>query len=634
MRRGRGIRMSAIGLSAGVVFASALVATAPASAAPGDASAVGVAADVDASIAGLVDLTTNATVGDVAVAGSGNDGFTDADGTTLVDAAIADITVGAVTTAVSSTPTGSTASSQIAGANVTLFGTNVLTADAATATATCPVGDTPTSDASLTGLTLFGTAATLDADTPTVSVSAALDGDLLGVTATVDASRVVTTTATSATATAVLATVTLNGAVGAVTLVDDTVATVVLARAACETPAAATAVFAATGITPNSGPTTGGQTVTISGTGFDDGTTVSFAGTPATAVTVSPDGTSLTAVTPTGPAGATTAVVSNGTTEQSLPYTYVAPTVSGFTPEHGPEAGGTPITISGTGLQAATGVTIGGTPADVQSVSPDGTQIVVTTPAGTGSADVIVGFPGGVTVTAPEQFVYDAPVPATITGVSPAAGPVAGGQQIVLTGTGLGDVTDVTVGGAPATIVGTPTDTSITVVTPAGTAGAADIAVTDASGTTTADDAYTYVAPPTVTGEDPESGSTAGGTPVTVIGSGFVSGATTVTICGITIPASEVVVNADGTRLVFTAPACAAGTTTFTVTTAGGTTDAAAFRYVTPATTASAADAANGASTGALAYTGGTALPAGLAGFGLLAAGMAAAIGAYRRRLR
>src|SRR5450755_77868 len=52
-----------------------------------------------------------------------------------------------------------------------------------------------------------------------------------------------------------------------------------------------------TAISPNSGTTSGGTAVTITGTGFISGATVSLGGTPATGVTLM-NSTTITAATP------------------------------------------------------------------------------------------------------------------------------------------------------------------------------------------------------------------------------------------------------------------------------------------------------------------------------------------------
>jgi Domain of unknown function (DUF1929)/IPT/TIG domain/Glyoxal oxidase N-terminus len=67
---------------------------------------------------------------------------------------------------------------------------------------------------------------------------------------------------------------------------------------------------AVTSVAPNSGPVAGGTVVTITGTNFQKGATVSFGGTAAINVTVA-SSTSITATTPTDTAGAVTVVVTD-----------------------------------------------------------------------------------------------------------------------------------------------------------------------------------------------------------------------------------------------------------------------------------------------------------------------------------
>jgi len=84
----------------------------------------------------------------------------------------------------------------------------------------------------------------------------------------------------------------------------------------------------------------------------------------------------------------------------------------------------------------------------------------------------------------------------TITDVSPASGPTAGSTAITITGTQFQDGATVTVGGTSATSIVVVSDTSITAMTPAGTAGAQDVVVTNPdAGTVTATGGFTYTAP-------------------------------------------------------------------------------------------------------------------------------------------
>lgn len=82
-----------------------------------------------------------------------------------------------------------------------------------------------------------------------------------------------------------------------------------------------------TGISPGTGSTAGGTAVTITGTGFVSGATVSIGGAAATSVVVSSD-TTITAVTGAHGAGTVDVVVTNpggASGTKSLAYTYVAP---------------------------------------------------------------------------------------------------------------------------------------------------------------------------------------------------------------------------------------------------------------------------------------------------------------------
>ena len=65
-----------------------------------------------------------------------------------------------------------------------------------------------------------------------------------------------------------------------------------------------------TSVSPNNGPVAGGTAVTITGTNFAAGATVTLGGTAATNVVVA-SSTTITATTPAHAAGAVTATVTN-----------------------------------------------------------------------------------------------------------------------------------------------------------------------------------------------------------------------------------------------------------------------------------------------------------------------------------
>ncbi len=125
----------------------------------------------------------------------------------------------------------------------------------------------------------------------------------------------------------------------------------------------------------------------------------------------------------------------------------------------------------------------------------------------------------------------------------------------------------VTFGSAAATNVVVVNSTTITATTPAGSAGAVTVTVTNPSGLNgSLSDGFTYLPPPTVNSVSPSSGSTSGGTAVTIAGANFLSGAT-VTFGG---TAATNVVVVSSTTITATTPAHAAGAVTVTVTNPGG----------------------------------------------------------------
>jgi uncharacterized protein YjiK/methionine-rich copper-binding protein CopC len=345
-----------------------------------------------------------------------------------------------------------------------------------------------------------------------------------------------------------------------------------------------------TSVSPTSGTTAGGTAVIITGTGFAAGATVTFGGTAATGVTVV-SATQITATTPAGAAGAVNVVVTNsgglsGTLTNG--YTYVAPpAVTSVSPTSGTTAGGTSVTIAGTGFAAGATVTFGGTAATGVTVV-SATQITATTPAGAaGAVNVVVTNADGQSATLTGGYTYVAPLPApTVTGISPTSGTTAGGTSVTITGTNFAAGVTVRFGTTAATNVTVVSATQITATTPTGIAGAVNVVVTNPDGqSATLTSGYTYVAAPAVTSVSPTSGTTAGGTSVTIAGSGFAAGAT-VTFGG-TAATGVTVVSA--TQITATTPAHAAGAVNVVVTNSGGLSGTLTngYTYVAPPTVTS-----------------------------------------------
>ncbi len=109
-------------------------------------------------------------------------------------------------------------------------------------------------------------------------------------------------------------------------------------------------------------------------------------------------------------------------------------------------------------------------------------------------------------------------------GLSTTSGPTGGGNTIPINGTNLIDAAQVFFGTVPADGFTAASNTTITVTVPAQAAGPVDVTVVTPYGvsTTSSADQFTFVAPvPAVTGVGPSSGTTTGGTAVTLWGSGF-----------------------------------------------------------------------------------------------------------------
>ncbi len=299
-----------------------------------------------------------------------------------------------------------------------------------------------------------------------------------------------------------------------------------------------------TAVSPISGPVSGGTTVTITGTNFATGATVSFGQATATK-TVVVNSTTITATTPAHAAATLNVTVTNkGGDNGTLPgsFTYqpptpvsTAPKINVVSPNTGSPSGGDTVTITGRNFVSGLTVTFGGAPAVVNSTSRF--VINVTTPGGSGPVAVVVKNPDNQTATG--AFNYAAPVgPPSVGSVSPSSGSSAGGTAITIAGSGFvaGDV--VSVGGKNATTSVVVDSSTITANTPPNPLGLADVVVTRGcypapcpSSTLSGGFNYTTPPPPSITSVSPNSGTANGGTSITINGANFQYGAT-VTIGG------------------------------------------------------------------------------------------------------
>ena len=170
----------------------------------------------------------------------------------------------------------------------------------------------------------------------------------------------------------------------------------------------------------------------------------------------------------------------------------LSPAVTQVSPIGGPIAGGTSTTITGLNFSEASRVQFGATDATSFTVDSDNV-ITAISPAGTsGPVDISVTTPQGTSTTnSSDQFTYIGEAP-TITNIDLHFGPTAGGTTVTITGANFTTASSVQFGGVDATSFTVNSVTSITAVTPAGTAGPVDISVTNVIGTGTESNAFYY----------------------------------------------------------------------------------------------------------------------------------------------
>ncbi len=168
-----------------------------------------------------------------------------------------------------------------------------------------------------------------------------------------------------------------------------------------------------TAITPSTGPA--GAAVTITGTNLAGTTMVTFAGTAATGFTCAATGTSCSVTTPAMNAAAGTVVpvtvtapsgMSNALNFTISPTSGAAvggsPTLVSIAPANGPA--GTVVSVTGTNLQGATGVSFGTAPGSNLLCTATGTSCTVTVPALPAGTVVNVSVSTAVGVSTPLPF--------------------------------------------------------------------------------------------------------------------------------------------------------------------------------------------------------------------------------------
>jgi IPT/TIG domain-containing protein len=287
------------------------------------------------------------------------------------------------------------------------------------------------------------------------------------------------------------------------------------------TRAAVEAAPVITGLGPSHGPLTGGNPVVITGSGLASTGSVRFGATGAVFAVGSDN--QITAIAPPGTGAVSVTVTTSSGASNGLPYRYgtPVPALTSLNPTTGPASGGNLVVLTGTGLINITAVRFGADLAAFTVASP--TQINAIAPPGTGTAPVSVTNAAGTSDSQPYRYL-PAPV---ITAITPANGPVQGGNTVTLTGENFTSVAAVTFGSTPASSFTVVSGTTMTAVVPGGNPpGPVQVTVATSSGTSNGF-AYFSLTPPAVSTVAPNQGPTTGGTAVTLLGTGF-TGATNV----------------------------------------------------------------------------------------------------------
>jgi IPT/TIG domain/Bacterial Ig-like domain (group 3)/Glucodextranase, domain B len=336
---------------------------------------------------------------------------------------------------------------------------------------------------------------------------------------------------------------------------------------------------------PTSGPV--GTAVTITGTNFSStpaNNSVKFNGTAAATPTSATTTKLMVTVPLSATTGKITITVGSSTGTSSGSFTVSPPTITSFSPTSGPA--GTPVTITGTNFSTTlvnNVVKFNGTTATPTSATT--TKIVVPVPlaATTGKITVAVG---ALTATSGSSFTVSPP---TITGVSPASGPV--GTAVTITGTNFSatSANDVVKFNGTTAMLTSATATQIVVPVPSGST-TGKVTVTIGALTATSGSNFTVTVPPTITSFSPASGPV--GTSVTINGTNFSSTASqdTVKFNGVAAAAPT---SPTTTRLVVKVPSSAA-TGPISVIVSGLTATSSTNFTVTPVPTVSGLNPSSG----------------------------------------
>jgi large repetitive protein len=271
-----------------------------------------------------------------------------------------------------------------------------------------------------------------------------------------------------------------------------------------------------TAVAPNAGPIVGGTSVTITGTTFTSGATVTFGSTAAPSVTFI-SATQLIATAPPHSAATVDVRVSTAAGPSAASaadkYAYEAvPTVTNVSPDSGALAGGNTVTITGAHFVAGAGVQFGSSAASSVTLLSATQLTAIAPPGAAGSVNVTVTTPGGTSASSTNGlYAYGAPI---ITSFTPSSGLT--GSTVTLTGSGFAPDVTVSFGALGSPKVTVSSGSQLRAVVPNGAVPAA-ITIADSQGAATTTTQFTPTL--SITAFAPDHGPA--GTLVTINGIGF-----------------------------------------------------------------------------------------------------------------
>ncbi|MBI5067569.1 MAG: IPT/TIG domain-containing protein [Deltaproteobacteria bacterium] len=270
-----------------------------------------------------------------------------------------------------------------------------------------------------------------------------------------------------------------------------------------------------------------------------------------------------------------------------------SPQVQGISPGAGPTAGGTTVTIAGSGFVTGSTVTFGGVAAPVAGPATATSLSVVAPAHAAGPVDVRVVNPDGQASTSASPYTYLSPAP-QILALNVRGGPPAGGTQVLAVGSGFEPGVTVAVGGLAATgatiVALGPGSLAVSFFTPPHAEGFAEVVITNPDGQGASYSSFHYGPPPAVDAVACSAGcgSVRRDDLVTFTGSGFTTAAgegVQVLFSSVDRPqkAVAVLVSASPTELVVQAPRLDPGLYSLVVSNFDGQYDVAAAQLTYPA---------------------------------------------------